>query len=250
MTTKTDALRDKLLLGVASWMANPLPQVGAKSTGLSGAPRGQDVYSATGCRGGCTSWAQGFVSSLASVQLYFGYGPARMNLEADQLVGDVPTEAELGAATAAQRRLQSAGSLTFYRGIGFLTRKQQANDRYQRRIAAMRAPEPPAEVVQAVQAANEAVVAALEGPLPGDGQAAGPALPVPEAQGAPPVRVARAAGIDNENWNAYSDTVPVYSVGVNTWAEEGEAVPFSSLYNHIAERITDPNATGALGALV
>lgn len=27
-------------------------------------------------------------------------------------------------------------------------------------------------------------------------------------------------------------------------------MPFSSLYNHVAERITDPNATGALGALV
>ncbi|VVC87278.1 unnamed protein product [Leptidea sinapis] len=85
-----------------------------------------------------TSWAQGSVSALASLQLYAGDGPARMNLAAAQLVGDVPTAEELVAVQAPQRRLHTAGSLTFIRGIGFLTRKQLANDRYQRRIAAIR----------------------------------------------------------------------------------------------------------------
>ncbi|KOB73631.1 Uncharacterized protein OBRU01_10434 [Operophtera brumata] len=278
-----EAARDKLIAGVAAWVANPLPQVGAKSTGLLAAPRGQDIYSATGCRGGSlTSWAQGSVSSLASLQLYAGDGPARVNLPADDLLRDQPTAEELNAAQPNQRLLFKSGKLRYFRGLGFLSRKQMINDRYQRRIGANLARNQ--EVVAAAAArdaqlqgaearlvagANVRVDPAVEGgpgggvPVVGEDGAVGELHPEPEdapdavrpAQPAAVPDAARpaqavAAGVDNVNWNTFSDTVPVYSVGVNTWADEKEVVPYSSLYNHIAERITDPNATGALGALV
>ncbi|XP_062527976.1 uncharacterized protein LOC134200064 [Bombyx mori] len=137
------------------------------------------------------------------------------------------------------------------------------NDRYQRRIAENRArsgvegeqqrreEDQVAELVRAARLHpllgasadhDGAVVTGQDG-------VRGEVMPAPELSTGG-VRRARAAGVDNNNWNTYSDTVPVYSVGVNTWANEDEVVPFSALYNHIAERITDPNATGALGALV
>ncbi|KOB73630.1 Uncharacterized protein OBRU01_10435 [Operophtera brumata] len=144
------------------------------------------------------------------------------------------------------------------------------NDRYQRRIganlarnqevaaaAAARDVQLQGAEARLVARANVRVDPAVEGgpgggvPVVGADGAVGELHPEPEdaPDAAPPVQ-AVAAGVDNVNWNTFSDTVSVYSVGVNTWANEDEVVPYSSLYNHVAERITDPNATGALGALV
>jgi len=133
------------LAGLASWIANPLPQVGTTTAPLTNVPTGNDYASRTGCKSqSYTSWDSSSRSFVVQV-VYDGVQEInrdRAHLEADynrpNLIPDEPGVMDRATWTATDLRMYQSGRKLFFRGVGLITPKQLGSPQYRERVLVRR----------------------------------------------------------------------------------------------------------------
>ena len=279
-TLLQSSLTQAALLG--SWILNPLKEVGPTSVPLLQAESGRDSAHRAGCKAQAyTSWD---VYSRSYSVYYACYADAHREKRhaegetRDPLDGDIPTQEEMEDWTDVNRQMYAARKKRYFRGIGLLTLKQMQHKKYLRRIRARCArsddessdePEEGSSVHTVVTrsitkkktttplettrptSVTQSLVTGEQKTSQTEEHTATTDNPIPSlSQTSTKKNTPRGPISPSVYW--YSDTVPVRVVQVSNWLQEYEkklAVPYSPMFTSLAQRLADPAATGALGAM-
>lgn len=240
--------------GLASWIVNPLQAVGSKTSNLLSTPSAVDSVSRAGCGSTYfTSWesfSRSYVSCIECSPPVRTSRKKRETLAAGTGV-DTPTPEELAMFTRLQRDQLKRGGV-FIRSTGEILSPAQAKTKKGMRkiTSALRDRE---ASTSDTNPSDEDNLLVAEPPAPP------PAFPPPPQPQINYVRDRRAA---DENAagdpaatgdTARATVLPVRTVTTTTWrptSQEGMHIPYSAQFTQIASRLSDPSATGALGAVV
>lgn len=217
------------IVGLASWIAKPLIEVGNQTSDLRATPAARDSVSRIGSgSANFTSWesvSRSYVGCLSNLGVSSTVR-ARPK-KTTTWKGDTPTAEEEKKMSRADLALLKRHGAVFIRAKNMIiTRAQQGEDKYIRIIQDAHKPAPVSHVTKVNLPATSKEKSSEES----------------------------AQDESVETRMDYSATVlPVRCAQVTTWRTEEQvnmSVPYSPSYSSIVQRLADPNAAGALGAVV
>lgn len=259
------------LVGLASWIAKPLDVVGPKTSNLYSAPSARDSVSRAGCGSHFyTSWESYSRSYFGSLSFLADQEETRTrrSVQIPTKIGDTPTQEEMSQMNRTEKMILNNGGIFLRKRLpGIITTSiimtptqltQTKNrklintvskyDKYlEEGLTAEQAAtkiekekqqaasSPPQNQQQTDKTTNETTE---------EGSSEGGAPPNPSGS-----RVKRQT---NERIDAVANTIPVRCVQSTSWKTEeqsAQSIPYSPIYTSIVQRLNDPSATGALGAL-
>nr|UHR49804.1 MAG: hypothetical protein [Sanya orius sauteri totivirus 2] len=261
------------LVGLASWIAKPLDIVGPKTSNLYSAPSARDSVSRAGCGSHFfTSWESYSRSYFGSLSILAEQGTVRTrrSVQLPEQIGDTPTQEEMSQLNRTEKAILNKGGIFLRKRlpgiittstvmtqtqIGLtknrklintaskydqyiregMTAEQAANkiEQDKQQSATQQKTSQPQSAFPSPETPTETEAAETEPPNPG------PSHKIEKRQANPRI-------------DALANTIPVRCVQSTSWKTDeqlSQSIPYSAIYTSIVQRLNDPSATGALGAL-
>nr|WJE88714.1 MAG: capsid protein [Halyomorpha halys toti-like virus 2] len=261
------------LVGLASWIAKPLDIVGPKTSNLYSAPSARDSVSRAGCGSHFfTSWESysrsyfGGLSFLTDQEV----SRTRRSVQLPDQTGDTPTPEEMSQMNRTEKMILSKGGIFLRKRlpgiittsiimtptqIGLTKNRRLINiaSKYDQYVREGSTPEqaankielerqqPAPQPTQPQQSQDPTRTETLSGD---ESVTGGPSDPAPSGSRTKRQVTARL--------DVLANTIPVRCVQSTSWKTDeqlSQSIPYSAIYTSIVQRLNDPSATGALGAL-
>lgn len=248
------------LVGLASWIAKPIDIVGPKTSNLYSAPSARDSVARAGCGSHFyTSWESYSRSYFGS--LSFLDNPTqqrtRREVQLPSKIGDTPTVEELTQLNRSEKQILSQGGIFLRTRPGLIaeptvmTQIQAGRKKSQKLINTVSKYD---EYISSGLSDDDALMKLREPPQNVNHEEVKPetqaSISPTESEATTPV--AREKRQVEKRIDAAANTIPIRCVQSTSWKTDeqlSQSIPYSAIYTSIVQRLNDPSATGALGAL-
>lgn len=243
------------LVGLASWIAKPIDVVGPKTSNLYSAPSARDSVSRAGCGSHFfTSWesySRSYFGSLSFLTDGAAQARKRKEISLPAQKGDVPTPEEVMKMNRSEKKILREGGV-FLRMRPGLTTTSIIMTQIQTGLVKNRKLISTASKYDEIKKGHPNLTTdQIISKLKSEGKKQDPP-PAVENEVASGSNTTPPSATVTERVDAAANTIPVRCVQSTTWKTEeqlSQSIPYSPIYTSIVQRLNDPSATGALGAL-